>query len=1050
MYKNNLSPGCIDELLGHASNGAAKGLAQYLTPPDAARLLARPLPALRPVIVDLTCGDGALLRGASYHSRLLGCDLDGEIVRAPTALAGLLSADLTTFYPLLKSAAFKSDLFTLNPPWGLHWRRELLAGLAESSLPTVRTAFAAHDGHTAQDCIDSLPATLMLALDLAPAWGEGYILGYTATVNRLILKDGAPHGALKAHVWGAIDFNLEIDGAEIATTALYWSHSHTKGLAPASRLESGHSLEDCVTHLKDNRLTLHRGSEIRANTHQQTLDTAEVWHAAAQEYALRHAPVRHDFNIRLNPRGVIETSLNLYEERLHDGTGSTLRPDHLKLGPVRRLHSLAGRTPMQLVLQRADRRALELATAPDSPWRVQPDLLEAVRVAITLYHSQRAPLYPLNDVQRLGHLDEAEEILCRANLAGMTRTRGLAIPVFAAGQSYAVSTETVRVTRGGTKRNLVGELEQVEYTGSELAIWLTGGDGKRYLFMEDRHFAQGITLESRDSAEDKADPVATCPAERRFGLGTLVAHFVIPPVADLAALHPHEYQRNLVQVDFLQTIRGFTYRAFQREDLARLALREGGILGWETGLGKTIAMFSWAFLQVGWERQGRSLAPLQPVLLLAPGDLHDQIIESGRKFFGAEVIRLDSQATFERLKGSARVPRAKERVPLDQALEHGPRDAGALASRFYITSYTALTQNGVAEFPALAECTPAQFGVTVDEARRVFEHRGTHFANAYSLLEISPNATADVLQNRARHRLDQFAQFSESARNVAEAWETVRHFHCDKHSPEWDDLPPANRSGILNMLFRQAHAEAKASVGRVAPTSRGPRIASHDPSSPDIRCVYSPTLADLCCRSFGAIVLDEGTRIQNEDTLTAQGLERMEADYRLVMTATPIKNRLPSIFNLVCWALRIGATATPRFPYTTADKEAFTEEFMVTEANLTRMEKSGSRRKSDGKVPKRFQKLTPQVCHVHRLWKLFGAIVLRRTKQSLAGQLQIVGRVKHVLRVPMGTRQKQVYQYHLTARYQTADGKPNIGARVAALRVAAVEPASGLLKEQKT
>jgi hypothetical protein len=58
----------------------------------------------------------------------------------------------------------------------------------------------------------------------------------------------------------------------------------------------------------------------------------------------------------------------------------------------------------------------------------------------------------------------------------------------------------------------------------------------------------------------------------------------------------------------------------------------------------------------------------------------------------------------------------------------------------------------------------------------------------------------------------------------------------------------------------------------------------------------------------------------------------------------------------------------------------------------------------------------------------------------------IVEKIRHVVRVPMGREQKVVYEYHLNADYRTEEGKINYGAKLQALRIAAANPCSDLLK----
>ena len=43
-------------------------------------------------------------------------------------------------------------------------------------------------------------------------------------------------------------------------------------------------------------------------------------------------------------------------------------------------------------------------------------------------------------------------------------------------------------------------------------------------------------------------------------------------------------------------------KLFQKQDLARAALKDGLILSWDTGLGKTWALYLWPLLKVGFER----------------------------------------------------------------------------------------------------------------------------------------------------------------------------------------------------------------------------------------------------------------------------------------------------------------------------------------------------------------------------------------------------------------------------------------------------------------
>jgi SNF2 family DNA or RNA helicase len=186
------------------------------------------------------------------------------------------------------------------------------------------------------------------------------------------------------------------------------------------------------------------------------------------------------------------------------------------------------------------------------------------------------------------------------------------------------------------------------------------------------------------------------------------------------------------------------------------------------------------------------------------------------------------------------------------------------------------------------------------------------------------------------------------------------------------------------------------------------------------------------------VVADEGTKIKGEDTLIGKGTRQMNPKYRLPMTATPIKNRLPDVFRLAHWATGAHHRAHPRFPFGDDDRDTFAEEFSVSERNLSAEDRSESGR--------RFVKLTPQVCSIHQLWKLLCPIILRRRKKDCGEAL--VTKTRHVVRVPMGQAQAAVYKFHLEAEYKDKNDRPAIGAKLQALRIAAANPASLLLTRQ--
>jgi len=1075
MRKSSIAPSAIQTLFDSAANAASKGQAQWFTPVEWARTLSLPLNDYRPVIADLTCGNGRLFAGAKSIVRRddvtqLGCDLETPSPMPHPLAANFVSADITRFYPLLCAVDWKCDAFVLNPPWDLHWYREPLSRLADSECPAVREAFAAHDGRTSRDTIDSTIATLCIALDRSSTVGEGFLIGNEATLQRLLFAKGAPHAALVQHIWAhiAIEGNICCNkagpsGTDFQTGVIWFARGHSRGptlnrafansnLRPDDKDLPGLVRRVC-TQLKSDRLLQRDGPE--AASYLRTQNCQELWQAAKEEHEREQGFSKlPPYNIWLDhdaPGGTpaIRTHLNLFDSVRVDKTAAAA------------LHALNGRQPIQLVVQRSQRQALLDAVKCGSPWRVDPALELAVAAAITEYNRVRAPLYPLPKIQRLGYLDEQDDILCCKSFGNPAGAGGQCGTHFVAGQRYFLRSTTVATRRSGTKVNNLGLLDDVEWNGQELAFFITDQSGTERCFMEGRLREENVKINLiRPGSKGRKDRDLEDECAIDFTLQQLVEHFVIPEVPDVATRLPEQYaahrQTMLDIVKFLGgncPAEGFRFKQFQVDDYARAALHDGIILGHDTGLGKTIAMFIWPLLKCGLTASGPPyrLRPTKPVLLVVPGDGHDQTDDESLRHFKTKSVRLDSQATFLKLaKPDPRTGRF------------------TLEPNYYLTSYTQLTGNGVANFPPLDRANPertlSQLNLNEADAVEWWNHRGRIYQKHYERLKVTPDSTWQEIENAfksVRHASDkvvtELAQESlevlklltplpdakpagrrtnEEARmqndetkrfNAAAQTSSLLLAPC---SCSWELLSAEQQQFVRSELAITRHREFSQAIGesRTLPAKDG---------QPEVRvkCVYSPSLADLCADSFAACVIDEGTKIKGDETIVGTGVRSINAPFRLVLTATPIKNRFPDVFHLAHYVTGGHDEPTARFPYGKVDKQDFAEEFLVSERNLTKEENSEEKR--------RFIKFTPQVCNVHRAWKLLAPIILRRRKDDCGED--IVPKIRHVVRVPMGLGQAAAYQFHLKARYLDINGRPAVGAKLQALRIAAANPASDLL-----
>ncbi len=559
MQKTSINPSIFQEFLESASNAHAKGQASFYSPPEWARVLSIPLPRMRKIIIDLNCGTGNLLIGSSTAKNAkntetkhrLGVDIeraDGLALKA----AEFIQGDVTRLYPLFKEVEFQGDMWALNPPWDLFWFLDevRLGGLKESELPAVRAAVAVHDGRTAIGTIDSTVATLAMALDLSSVYGEGLLIANEATLQRLILGPGAPHGALEAHLWAhlVIEGNpmTGIKGAEyqesgFQTGVLYFARSHTTGLEPDAHFKVANLAEaetDCQT-LSRERMDLRRGAEVR--DYQYTEETPELWQAVRAEWErLKKPAAGGQFNLWLGPDGSVQTALSLFEQHSSrvDKTAAAV------------LFDLNGKKPMQLVMLKAQRRLLEEAAGlhGPSPWRVDPKLQDAVRRAVGDYQAVRAPLTKLSAICSLGWLDEEDEILCEKDV----RLGGLGAAIYRAGSRYALRTMTANVTRDTQRMNLAGEQEDISYSGSELAFLIMDETHKERCFMEGRLRSDKVTVSGVAKEGWPEDRGKARPKLIDFTLQELVGHFHVPEVPDVASLKPEEYRENLRRLEELE------------------------------------------------------------------------------------------------------------------------------------------------------------------------------------------------------------------------------------------------------------------------------------------------------------------------------------------------------------------------------------------------------------------------------------------------------------------------------------------------------------------
>lgn len=970
--KATINPNNLEEMLRSSKGALRLGQRQWLTP-DAYAAALGVLLHRSEAVCDFQMGRGALLNGALPQERI-GIEIDVDCAVRPEKARGhwhIVNGDFTLMAGMLDEIGWRCDTFALNPPFSLPWDAKRFEFLAVSSLPAVRDGYlrAAKSGQ-----IDSSIATFLCALHFGTHRGEGYILMNEATAMKLFGDPQSPEWGIESksnpsrkHLWLWLSFPRSFfpeTGGELRVCALYFATDHQRHKPHYVEAKlNPEEVSEQLHVLRGSRYSLRGGADCQAS-YQAWDRTVPYFRTAMSEYAVRHAGAKPDFNIWINQEtGVINTYLTPFQKI------SGRIPSDLAAN----LDKLRGQSPLALVVQRATREALRTAVNSEI-WTVDPALPPLVDQAIRDYNAVRSPFYPLSEIQRIGYLDESSLIVCRKH----------GLPGFAAGKSYQLASSTVPIGRRMPKLNCIGEEDEVELSGQDLQITVTNSEDATHRFMHRTEFRlpehtklrgpkkprlpmlgkdtrqitemppgtgryAGYDPQDFDEARSQYRSVHSFPdhtaalawqQEQRdpllHDLQTLVEYFEIPHVADIAELRADEYAAALRMIGDLEAranaVAGkpFAYRNFQRDDLARAVLHDGGILSWQAGLGKSLGGLTYALLKGG-----------RLNLIVAPDSLHKQLIGEAKRFFGITLQPLMSQQAYwqdEELQAS--------HLELLNRSKRPDADGDAL---FWITSYTALGLNG---------------------------------------------------------------------------------------GDEWE--PKTNDAGLL--IFNQDRLAARRATPGFQPEYE---IGIGAVNAQGVKCVWAPTLSTLVQDLFDCVVIDEGVRIKSSDTYIGTGVRQLKPRFRLVLTATPIKNRLEDIFWLAWWVCGGTPDPNPRWPYEGSNeaREFFADEHSLSERNITKEAKAAEQGKG-----RSFVKRTPQICNIHRLWKLLGPVVIRRRKEDIGED--IVTKTIIPIRVKAGQAQQAVYAHHLkNPPDYSQDGKElsiasQIGVQLGLLRQAALCPDS--------
>jgi hypothetical protein len=266
---------------------------------------------------------------------------------------------------------------------------------------------------------------------------------------------------------------------------------------------------------------------------------------------------RPKFNIYMGKDGNLRTYLSRFTET------------KLKLGKpqIDRLHKLNGCHPLTLTTDKETRTLLrEMVTS--NIYTLQPEAKLAIEKALAEVASIHVPIMPVTDFETVAYADEEDTLLCRK-----TTDR------FTAGRRYEIHTGSYNFTDEfkRTKVHLDSEsnttfsaIHTCTLSGTDRYIRVTDDNGAHVRFMD---------RPAKDSPNDMDE-------------AALWSIFEKPVVKTIAETQPAAIAKNLAVLRSCEMLAGYDYYPGQVEYLARMAVKDYGLIAAATGTGKTLMAIS--------------------------------------------------------------------------------------------------------------------------------------------------------------------------------------------------------------------------------------------------------------------------------------------------------------------------------------------------------------------------------------------------------------------------------------------------------------------------
>jgi len=917
------------------------GLQQWFTPEPIARFAAAILGPSTPVL-DFTAGSGAMLQHFGEEFRF-GVELDPRMVEKTKANGAynVLQADVQRAVPMMRAVDMNFYAIAINPPFGLTWSDKIHGG---GSMPSVKLSY-------------------LWAQDLLARAGQGLMLCDRDDLAKNVLRTDKEGG-----IYAVIDLEGQVfEGVTTKTAiALFLHHENVGGYRYEGRKHFSASKDELLSLVDD--ITRQRQSAQKYMIHNRGFHHTSVpevigndWNALKTEYARRK-------KLQEKGKSAIKNDLELKGKKVHVYLNPYARTLLAKKGDLTGIELLHGQpvnyfaTNLRDWKKAQDAEDARLITIGDP-------LKKAIEAVKAQAQKTTTPLFPVRRAMRLGWLEDVHEITCTTS----DPARG-----FEAGKTYRIATQ---------KQVHTEKYEEPREDRKKKRKVLRQFERQRKLLHV--KISNGTEVHDFD--------------EKTTNIDYLEKHFDIPDPGDVATLYSTEYEANIALLGEIQEdirihhrayhdentpdepYEPFAFKQFQMDHMARLLVKERGLLAHEQGLGKTLMLMTLAEAML---RKG-----VKPnVLFVVPQDLIPQWAREAKRFFGRTMEQIatvkKAREVQRRLEG--------ERNNISGEWIHEPENG------WFITHYETLSRVG-RKYERLPE-VPLLPQTRLQRDVRLFKEAKKAVSDHHVLHQIE--ATPKELRKKVRAEMD---RLSESGADDHLIEESLLQAMIDRYAAQGKEL-------TYNQVEKARKTPATSKWA--CPLCRNDsahgwtgEVCRKEPHNGYFGCGYvhrakryKSGYAHLG-KAFidGVICVDELSEIRGNSSQRSQALRALaRGKHKFGGTGTPLSNYVNDCFWGLWWTLGNSSLA---FPYDyKGGRTKFEEDFCVVEYLLG---EEGSSREGQREQ----KKILPMITNVSQFWRLTQPGVSRCRKEQTGEPL--VPRTYHLVQVPMGLAQKQMQRFTL-------------------------------------